>query len=100
MQQRVSIARAVIHSPSIILLDEPEAGLDPHATTMMRDVLEALDSDERTVVMTTHSLQRGLELADQVVILHESKIVYEAFKREIEAANFQKIYDRCTGPAK
>lgn len=99
MQQRVSIARAVIHNPSIILLDEPETGLDPQATTMMRDVLEALNPGERTVVMTTHNLQRGLELANQVVILHESKIVYEAFKREIDAASFQKIYDQCTGPS-
>lgn len=97
MQQRVAIARAVLHNPSIMLLDEPETGLDPHATVMMRNVLEALNSGERTVVMTTHNLERGIELADQVVILHEGKIVYQASKQEIDAASFQEIYDRCTG---
>ena len=97
MQQRISIARAVLHDPSIMLLDEPETGLDPRATGIMRDVMEAINSGERTVVMTTHNLERGLELADQVVILHEGRIVYQASKQEIDARGFRDIYDRCTG---
>ena len=97
MQQRVAIARAVLHDPPVMLLDEPETGLDPHATVMMRAVLEPFTSGERTVVMTTHNLARGLELADQVVILHEGVVVFQELKQEIDAAAFPEIYDRCTG---
>ena len=96
LQQRVSIARAVIHAPSIMLLDEPEVGLDPHGFIMMRDVLDTLDHPDRTVVMTTHNLERGLDLSNRVVILNKGKVVYEAFKDEIETGDFQRTYDHYT----
>jgi len=97
MQQRVAIARAVLHDPPVMLLDEPETGLDPHAVSIMRDVLEPFTSGERTVVMTTHNLERGLELADRVVILHKGRLVYQASRKEIDAASFRETYHRCTG---
>ena len=97
MQRRVTISRAVLHNPSILLLDEPEIGLDPHATEMVREMLDMLNSGERTVVMTTHNLERGLESANYVVILHEGRIVYQALKQDIDAAGFREVYDRCTG---
>jgi heme exporter protein A len=96
MQKRASIARAVLHNPSILLLDEPEAGLDPHATLMMRQILDTLNSGERTVVLTTHNLERGLELADRVAILHRGEIVYQALRKDIDSGGFQEIYHRCT----
>ena len=96
MQKRVAIARAVLHNPSIILLDEPESGLDPRATVMMRKILDTLNSGERTVVMTSHNLERGLEIADQVAIIHEGRIVYRAAKQEIAGADFQEIYSQFT----
>jgi len=96
MQKRVAIARAVLHNPSIMLLDEPESGLDPHATVMMREILDTLNSGERTVVMTSHNLERGLELADQVAILHQGRIVYQALKKDIDTAGFGEIYSRHT----
>ncbi len=97
MQRRVSIARAVLHNPSVLLLDEPESGLDPRATEMMNDILEAIKSDERTVVMTTHNLERGLDISDEVVILHEGRVVYQSSRQEIDAAGFYQTYNRCTG---
>jgi len=97
LQQRASIARAVLHNPSILFLDEPEVGLDPHASTMIRDVLGSINSGSRTVVMTTHNLERGLELSDSVIILDRGKIVYQAPKREVDTENFQLVYDQCTG---
>ena len=96
LQQRASIARAVLHNPSILFLDEPEVGLDPHASTVIRDVLGSINSGSRTVVMTTHNLERGLELSDSVIILDRGKIVYQASKYEADVANFREIYDRCT----
>jgi len=97
LQQRASIARAVLHNPSILLLDEPEVGLDPHAGTMLRDVLDNINSGNRTVMMTTHDLERGLELGDRVIILDRGKIVYQAHKHEIDTANFRQVYDQYTG---
>ncbi len=96
MQKRVAIARAVLHNPSIMLLDEPESGLDPHATVMMRQILDTLNSGDRTLVMTTHNLERGLEIADQVAILHQGSIVYQALKEDIDTAGFGEIYSRHT----
>lgn len=96
LQQRASIARAVLHNPSILLLDEPEVGLDPHASTMLRDVLGNINSGNRTVMMTTHDLERGLELGDRVIILDRGRIVYQAHKHEIDTANFRRVYDQYT----
>ena len=97
MQQRLSIARAVLHSPSIMLLDEPETGLDQSATAMLGEVLDTLSGGKRTVVMTTHSLERGLEMGDRVVILAEGKIVYEESKRSLDVASLREAYHHLTG---
>jgi len=97
LQQRASIARAVIHNPSMVFLDEPEVGLDPQATTVVSDVLGRLNTDNRTVVMTTHNLERGLELGDSYVILDRGRVVYQAARDEIDTGSFKQVYDRCTG---
>jgi ABC-type multidrug transport system ATPase subunit len=97
MQQRVSIARAIIHNPSILFLDEPEVGLDPQAVVMLRDVLESVNTPERTIVMTTHNLKQGIEMGDRVVILDRGKIVYRASSDDIDTAHFQEIYESYTG---
>jgi len=87
----------VIHNPSIILLDEPETGLDPHATLMMRSILDEINSGDRTIVMTTHNLERGMEMGDRIVILNKGKIAYDASKKDIDTAGFSDIYNNCTG---
>jgi heme exporter protein A len=97
MQQRVSIARSIIHNPSILFLDEPEVGLDPQAVTMLRDVLGSISTPERTIVMTTHNLRQGIEMGDRAIILDRGKIVYEAPGDKIDATGFQKIYESYTG---
>jgi heme exporter protein A len=97
LQRRASIARAVLPDPSILFLDEPEVGLDPHATNVIRDVLSSINSGSRTVVMTTHNLERGFELGDRVIILDRGRVVYQASKDEIDTANFRSIYDQYTG---
>ncbi len=96
LQQRVSIARAVLHDPAILFLDEPEVGLDPHAGAMVRDVLSTVSSGSRTVVMTTHNLERGLELADRIVIIDRGKIVYRAGRDELRKTDLRQVYNRYT----
>ena len=97
LQQRAAIARAVIHEPQIMLLDEPEVGLDPQAIIMMRDVLDIFSSGELTVVMTTHNLERGLDLCEQIIILNGGKIAYQAGKSDIDRVDFPEVYSRYTG---
>jgi ABC-type multidrug transport system ATPase subunit len=97
MQQRVSLARAIIHSPSILFMDEPEAGLDPRAVSVMQGILDTSGNARNTVLFTTHNIERGLELCDRLAILSEGKIVYQGLKEEIDTANFKSVYDRYTG---
>ncbi len=96
LRQRASLARSILHNPSILLLDEPEIGLDPHASIIIQDLLSDITADGRTVVMLTHNLERGLALADSVIILNRGRVVYQAPKQDIDTANFEHVYDRHT----
>ncbi|MFC1925555.1 heme ABC exporter ATP-binding protein CcmA [Chloroflexota bacterium] len=97
MQQRLSIARAMIHNPPIILLDEPETGLDQYAGEMLLEVLAAQNPVKRTVVMTTHNLERGLEMGSHIAILAKGKIAYEESKQSLNLASLQEAYLHHTG---
>jgi heme exporter protein A len=68
MLQRLAIARALLHEPDIVLLDEPFTGLDQRSAAALRDQLTRLRSERRTVVLVTHNLDEGLELATHVAI--------------------------------
>lgn len=97
LQQRLSIARAVLHNPTLMLLDEPGTGLDQHAANILVGILRAVNAEGRTVVMTTHSLERGLEMGDHVVIMAEGRIVYEESKRALDMLSLQEAYHHYTG---
>ena len=92
MQQRLSIARALLHDPALLLLDEPYTGLDQRAMDMLRDVLTDLAGQSRTIVMTTHNLERGLEICDRAAILANGRLVYQADKEELDVASFREAY--------
>ncbi|HEX7609633.1 MAG TPA: heme ABC exporter ATP-binding protein CcmA [Solirubrobacteraceae bacterium] len=68
MVQRLAIARALLHAPSIVLLDEPFSGLDQRAAATLREVLMRLRAERRTMVLVTHNIDEGLELATHVAI--------------------------------
>jgi heme exporter protein A len=96
LQQRASFARAVLHQPSILFLDEPDIGLDPRAGAIVDEVIGSTGPDRPTVVMTTHNLERGMELAGSIVILHRGRVVYQASGDEMKRENIRPIYDRYT----
>lgn len=97
MQQRLSIARAVLHRPAIMLLDEPETGLDQYATARLREVLDTLSAENGTVIMTTHRLEYGLEMGDQVAILAGGRIAYQESKQSLDVDSLRQTYYRLTG---
>ncbi len=68
MRQRLALARTLLHEPEIVLLDEPFTGLDAHASGVLRGVLDRLRDGHRTVVMVTHNLSEGLDLAQEIAI--------------------------------
>ncbi len=72
MKQRLSIARALIHEPQLVLLDEPSAGLDPQATAAVHALIRELKAKGTSLVLCTHSLEEVEALADQVLILDRS----------------------------
>ena len=83
MQQRLAIARSVIHDPDILLLDEPYTGLDQDACAMLDEVLLAIASEGRTVVMTSHDLARAANLAGRFDVLSRGKIIASAARKDI-----------------
>jgi len=98
MQQRLAIARAVLHRPSLMLLDEPYTGLDQDAAARLEAVMSSVGTEGRTVVMTTHDLERGLAVADRVVILAKGRVVFEAPRTELDASAFRDAYRQYTQP--
>jgi len=93
MQQRLAIARALLHEPSILLLDEPYTGLDQHASGMLTNWLNRLRSSEQTILMVTHDLEQGLELADRIAILVEGQLVFNQEQRGVDVKKFRQTYD-------
>ena len=74
MQQRLAIGRAILHDPTILLLDEPHTGLDQAAGEILDRILKDVALEGRTVVMTSHDLVRSAELASRLVLLSKGKI--------------------------
>jgi len=96
MRQRVSIARSILHKPTIMLLDEPETGLDQQGIAMLWQALKTEEKDKRTIIQTTHSLERGLELCERCLILARGKIVYQRSTAALDLADLKKVYWEAT----
>ena len=96
MQQRLAIARALLHDPAVILLDEPFTGLDPHASDRLEEMLHLLRDGQRTVVMTIHDLERGWAMCDRALVLARGKIVYQARTSEVDVTTFRTEFKQVT----
>lgn len=93
MKQRLSIARAIIHDPDILFLDEPYTGLDQHAIETFDSILRDLDLEEKTMVMASHDVEQGLKVCDRVAILNDGRIAYSIPRDEIrDAGEFRDTY--------
>lgn len=97
MQQRLSIARAILHDPTILFLDEPYTGLDQNAIYILNSVLGRLTSKERTIFMVTHNYEQGLELSNRVLILDKGRVVYETETAGISPNKFKELYSQHAG---
>lgn len=92
MQQRLTIGRAVLHDPDVVLFDEPYTGLDQDASAMLDDVLKAVAAKGRTVVMTSHDLARAEDLATRFDVLSRGVISASASRKELKRTNLLAFY--------
>lgn len=99
MQQRLAIARALLHDPPVVLLDEPDTGLDQHGAARLYDWLHQSGAAQRTVIMTTHNLERGLQWGDRIAILAQGRIAFQAARAELDIAGLRARYDQLVGEA-
>ena len=75
MRQKLALARALLHEPPVLLLDEPTSAMDPESARLVRDSIRELRSAERTIVVCTHNLVEAEELADQIAIIRRGRII-------------------------
>lgn len=75
MKQKLSLVRALIHNPPVLLLDEPTSAMDPQSAKLVRDAILELQKDQRTFLITTHNLSEAQALADQIAIIRRGRIV-------------------------
>ena len=89
MAQRLMVARAIFHRPAVLFLDEPTAGLDPQGRLALWELLEGLNADGQTIMLTTHYMEEADKLCDRVAIMDHGKILAldtpAALKRSVGA---------------
>ncbi len=97
MQQRLAIARAILHNPALLLLDEPYTGLDQQAIARLQDILLQLRSQGCTIIMSTHDLHRALTLCDDIAIQYRGKVVYQHQTLGLDTHELERIYRAYVG---
>jgi ABC-2 type transport system ATP-binding protein len=83
MRQKLALARALIHEPPVLLLDEPTSAMDPESARLVRDEIGRLRSSDRTIVICTHNLAEAEQLADIVAVIHRGRILVQGTLGEL-----------------
>lgn len=96
MQQRLAIGRAILHDPEILLFDEPHTGLDQEAAAMLDTLLRDVATRGRTVVMTSHNLDRAVDLAQRIDVLSKGVIAASMKRDEIDRLDLLELYRSVT----
>ena len=94
MQRRLNLAMALVHDPEILVLDEPEAGLDPQSRVLVREYVKSL-ARRKTIILTTHNMDEAERMADRVAIIDHGKLLTvdtpEALKRTVGEGDVLEI---------
>ena len=85
MKQRLATCAALVHSPKVLIVDEPMVGLDPHGAKLLKDSLRSYSKQGMTIVLSTHSLNVAQEVADRLAIIHRGKIIAQGTLDEIRS---------------
>lgn len=84
MKQKVSIARSIVQNPSVMLLDEPCTGLDVSATRIVHHFIKKCQSENKTILFSSHSMVEVEKLCDRVIIIHKGKLIENATVQELK----------------
>lgn len=84
MKQKLALARALMHDPSVLLLDEPTSAMDPESARLVRDEIARLRSTQRTIIICTHNLAEAEALADTIAIIYRGKILLNGTLDELK----------------
>jgi ABC-2 type transport system ATP-binding protein len=94
MQRRLNLAMALVHDPEILVLDEPEAGLDPQSRVLVREYVKSL-ARHKTILLTTHNMDEAERMADRVAIIDHGRLLIvdtpEALKRTVGEGDVLEI---------
>ena len=99
LQQRVSIARAMVHQPRVLLLDEPYTGLDALGAATLTEMLARVRGDGATLVLVTHNIAEGLDVATQAAVMHRGRVVRRERREELDADRYADTYRELVGGA-
>ncbi len=92
MRQRLSIARALLHQPRLVLMDEPYTGLDQQATDALDRLLSGGETQRPTVIMTTHDLDGGLDMAQEAIFLSDGVMAHRMTRDAWDMEAFRRLY--------
>jgi heme exporter protein A len=99
MEQRLALARVLLHEPDLLLLDEPHTGLDQPAVELLQTILMQAKDAGKTIVFTTHDFALGLALCSRAMILTQGRIVWHSADDTPSADEFSNIYTAITQPS-
>jgi len=91
MQQRLSLARALLHHPPVLLLDEPFAGLDVNATDMLKQLLDNLIAKDRTVLLAVHDINYALQNSSRLLILKEGQLIKDRATNQLHHDQVREV---------
>ena len=86
MKQKLALARALMHDPAVLLLDEPTSAMDPESAQLVRNEISRLRSSQRTIIICTHNLAEAEALADRIAIIYRGKILLNGTLDELKRA--------------
>lgn len=95
--QRLALARALLHTPQLLLLDEPETGLDQAGRELLLTLLQEHCQNGGSVFFTTHDLESAIRQSDRIVILNRGRVAYQEMTADQEAANILLAYQEVVG---
>jgi len=101
MKQKVAVARSIVHNPSVMLFDEPTAGLDVSAARIVQDFILHCKEEKKAIIFSSHSMSEVEKLCDRIVMIHKGKIVEQGTVAELKAKyrndNLEDVFVQLVG---
>lgn len=95
--QRLSLARALLHTPQLLLLDEPDTGLDQEGLEVLNGLLQEQSEQGGTILFTTHDMEAALQRSDQIAMLHNGRVAYQQATTNLERESVRRAYQEVIG---